>query len=204
MALVGALRTFGAPAPLTLGVRPLMTCMLPAPINRGTSEVESFESYLLRWPNEYRHVHQAIVETWVYRHWRDFQAWLPLHPLSWHYEAASMTNEEILTISHVGDWPQTLCYWGNDLLDGTQRRKTWLGHYMLNNGTTPAPIIVAKHAGQVFHPRERGERMVEPYQIIEGHMRLAYLQAMIRRSHSTLTASHTVLVATIPNSATAD
>jgi len=32
MALVGALRTFGAPAPLTLGVRPLMLPVTPRPI----------------------------------------------------------------------------------------------------------------------------------------------------------------------------
>ncbi len=176
-----------------------MINLLPEPINWGNFDVEPFESYLLRWPNEYRHVHRVIIETWVYRHWSDFQAWLPLHPMSWHYDTASMSNDEILTISHIGDWPQILQYWGDDLLNGTLRRKTWLGCYMLENGTAPAPIIVAKQAGQFFHPRERGERMVEPYQIIEGHMRLAYLQAMIRKSYSTLSARHSVIVATIPN-----
>ena len=42
---------------------------------------------------------------------------------------------------------QTLTYWGDDLLDVPMRRPTWLGQFMLESGTTPSPIVVAKGRG---------------------------------------------------------
>ena len=174
--------------------------MLPKPKNWGSFEVEPFESYLHRLPDQYRYIHQAVIKDWVYRHWREFQQWLPLHPLSWHYEIVEMTNDEVMMISHTDDWPQRLRYWGDDLLDGSQRCETWLGRHMLEKGTTSVPMIVLKSAGIWIHPRSHNKHyMVEPYQIVEGHMRLAYLQSMIRRSHPTLSCKHEVLVCSIPD-----
>lgn len=139
------------------------------------------------------------METWIYRHWRDFQWWLPLRPLEWQYELKVLSCDEIMTIAHVGDWMKTLDQWGDDLFDGGDRRGTWLGRNMLEAGTTPKPMIVALNAGAWSHPREhRAPRMREPFQLIEGHMRLAYLRGMIRRSHALLKPAHEVFVATLP------
>ncbi len=170
--------------------------MIPQPYRHGTTEQEAFADYIRRWPAQYAKIPETVIETWIYRHWINFQAWLPLQPLSWAYAVASMSNEEVLRISHVNDWPKILDYWGDDLFDGTSRRKTWLGGHMLESGTTPAPIIVALDAGSYVHPREQ-KNMCTPYQLIEGHMRLAYLQAMIRREHRNLQLSHTVVIATL-------
>ena len=171
---------------------------LPAPRNWGTFQVEPFAEYRLRWPKKYSKVPDEVIETWIYRHWREFQAWLPLLPLDWKYEIVSMKSEEILTVGHVGEWMTTLKYWGDDLLDGRQRKITWLGRFMLQQGTTPSPIIVARNAGAWDHPREHANPMREPLQLIEGHMRLAYLQALIRRTHPSVQASHKVVIATLP------
>ncbi|PHV23779.1 hypothetical protein CSQ92_12775 [Janthinobacterium sp. BJB446] len=150
-----------------------------------------------RWPAQVAHVPEVVIETWIYRHWNDFQAWLPLEPLSWEYEVATLSSEEILRIGHVKDWPKILEGWGDQLFNDKHRMNTWLGRHMLDSGTTPAPIIIALNAGAHMHPRER-RNMCTPYQLIEGHLRLAYLQAMIRRPHEKLQLSHTVIIATLP------
>ncbi len=172
---------------------------VPKPKNYGSHDVESFDEYQKRLPGEFKAVPKVIVESWIYRHWREFQEWLPLRPLEWKYTLVSMPSAEIMRISHVSDWPGTLQFWGDDLFVGSCRKDTWLGKFMLGHGTTPLPMIVAIDAGHVGHPRERGLPMKTPYQIIEGHMRLAYLQSMIRRKHETLASTHDVFVAEIPS-----
>jgi hypothetical protein len=172
---------------------------VPKPKNFASIDLESFEDYRARLSAEFDVVPDSVIETWIYRHWPEFQEWLPLRPLEWKYTLVSMSSSEVMRISHVSDWPAILQYWGDDLLDGTFRKNTWLGRYMLEYGTTPAPMIVAINAGGWGHPREGRRTMREPYQIVEGHMRLAYLQALIRRSHVTLAATHKVFLAELPS-----
>lgn len=171
---------------------------IPKPIGYGSFEVEPFQAYRARLPVDFDRVPDLVIETWIYRHWSDFQAWLSLRPLEWQYALVPMPSAEIRRISHVGGWPDTLKSWGDDLLDGGSRKNTWLGRHMLAQGTTPAPMIVATNAASYEHPRERGFAMAEPYQIIEGHMRLAYLQALIRREHPIVKNSHDVFVVELP------
>jgi hypothetical protein len=172
---------------------------LPEPRDWGTFNVEPFAEYYQRWPEACANVPAQVVETWIYRHWRDFQAWIPLSSQSWEHDLQSLSSDQVMTICHVAAWPETLRYWGDDLFDGRHRRKTWLGRAMLESGTTPAPIIVAQGAGKFRHPRERGRPPLrEPYQLIEGHMRLAYLQGMIRRGYPETRSNHDVFVATLP------
>ena len=128
--------------------------MIPRPNQYGTFEQEAFADYLGRWPAEYAKIPEAAIEMWIYRHWNEFQEWLPLEPLSWEYAVVEMSNEEISNIGHVRVWATTLEYWGSDLFDGGNRKDTWLGRYMLAAGTTPAPMIVAVNAGSHVHPRE--------------------------------------------------
>lgn len=173
---------------------------IPAPHGWGTNHVESFVDYRQRWPKRYEHIPDCVIETWIHRHWGQFKEWLPLCPLDWTYELHEMSSREILTIGHVANWMSILTGWGNDLLDRDSRKATWLGRFMLEQGTTPAPIIVAQNAGHWPHPRVPDEKMHEPLQLIEGHMRLAYLRALIQRRHSTVKATHSVIIATLPPS----
>jgi hypothetical protein len=177
---------------------------IPAPRDWGTFDVEPFDQYRVRWPKKYNNVPDVVIETWIHRHWREFQAWLPLRPLDWNYEPREFTSEEVLSVDHVGDWMQTLTYWGDDLLDGPMRKTTWLGKFMLESGTTPSPIIIAQGAGCWQHPREHGRHMKEPLQLIEGHMRLAYLRALILRQHPSLRPLHQFVLATLPPASPGD
>jgi hypothetical protein len=175
---------------------------IPEPKNWGEVDQEPFETYYERWPAEYAHVPALVVETWIHRHWRDFQMWRHMRPLSWIYELRRMTSDDVMNIRHVDTWPETLRYWGDDLMTGRSRQKTWLGGAMLASGTTPMPIIVAQDAGKYSHPRGHKPPFQEPYQLIEGHMRLAYLQAMIRHAHTKLQSHHHVFVARLPDDLT--
>lgn len=162
-------------------------------------EVEPFESYFARWPKSLAAMPKSIIEDWVYRHWRDFSAyWLDLEPHTWSYELAQFPNECILSIGHVGRWIADLDAEGVEYVSDAPRSKTKLAQYMLREGTFPVPILVAENAGAVVHPRTRGERMKEPYQLIEGHCRLACLRGMIQARHPNLLQVHRVWVATIP------
>jgi hypothetical protein len=52
----------------------------------GNSEVESFRDYYSRWPSELSAIPEAIVEDWIYRHWRDFNNhWIKLEPHTWSF-----------------------------------------------------------------------------------------------------------------------
>jgi len=118
--------------------------------------------------------------------------------MDWNYRQGLIDNDAVMQVGHVRDWMSTLDYWGNDLIDGPSRRETWLGRYMLETGTTPTPIIVATNAGGRKHPREHDAQMVSPMQLIEGHMRLAYLRALIRHQHPNVKQHHEVIFATLP------
>jgi len=68
---------------------------------------------------------------------------------------------------------------------------------MLKHGTVPAPILVFENGGEINHPRGLpNEKFCVPYQLIEGHMRTAYLRGMIHENYKILQSQHLVLVAT--------
>lgn len=173
--------------------------LVPAPEGWGDARVESFASYYSRWPDEYKNVPADVVEHWIYRHWGDVQCWEDLRPLEWEYLPTIFTNSDVMKISHVDDWPETLKYWGDDLIEKNMRRETWLGKFMLQHGTTPCRMLVCENGGDVEHPRERGWKMTTPYQIVEGHMRLAYLQALIRYGVESSRGSHELYLVRLPH-----
>ncbi|WP_230439251.1 hypothetical protein, partial [Xanthomonas campestris] len=110
---------------------------------------------------------------------------------------SNLTNAEIMHIGHFDEWLETLDYWGDELFRDQIRRSTWLATYMLTNGTSPVPIIVAANSSGLMHPKGATMRS---NQLIEGHMRLAYLRGMIRQNHTSLRQSHLVWLLSLPNS----
>jgi hypothetical protein len=100
-----------------------------------------------------------------------------------------------MDIGHVGDWLDTLDYWGDELTRNQQRRNTWLAKFMLTNGAAPAPIVVATNALGCEHPRGGAMKNL---QLVEGHIRLAYLRSMIRHGHPKLQADHTIWTLELP------
>ena len=169
-----------------------MLVKAPPVSNFGTIEVESFHSYLKRWPKGLSNFPPCVIENWVYRHWADFEVlWLKFDLQAFRFEATRLSNTQVMAIGHFDDWFRTLDFWGDDLFTDKLRRNTWLGAYMLEQGTLPAPIIVAVNAFGIKHPLE-GEPLKTPTHLIEGHMRLAYLRGMIRHGHSSLKPLHPV------------
>lgn len=166
----------------------------PEVIGHGSFQVESFGDYRARWPSELSAFPECLIENWVYRHWGQFRTeWMPQGALHWRYEKRSFSNDQIIQIAHFEGDLRTMDYWGDQLFVDRARRETWLAKYMLEHGTTPAPILVLKAGANVRHPRafER-EKILEPFQIIEGHMRLSYLRGMIRHKFPALRESHDV------------
>ena len=135
--------------------------MYPEVINYGSTDSESFNDYYQRWPKALKNIPKQVVESWIHRHWAQFQDWIPLKPETWSYELCELTNTEVLEISHVNDWPLQLEVWGRDLFRGSHRKTTWLGKYMLEHGTTPVPIIVGKNFGEQSHPVEFGDEKMK-------------------------------------------
>jgi hypothetical protein len=165
----------------------------------GDLDVESFEDYYARWPEELATIPRSIVEDWIHRHWVDFRNhWMQLNPHRWDYTLESFSNADILSIGHIGGWIPELDAEGVEYVSGKPRSKANFARYMLSVGTFPVPILVAQRAGQIIHPRGNGEFMKEPYQLIEGHCRLACMRGMIKSEYPILKASHNVWVANIP------
>ena len=158
---------------------------------------EPFETYIQNWPQTLSNFPESVIRQWVYRHWRDFQnRWIGWDLPRFRFVEATYTNDEIMAIDHISDWLNTLDFWGDELFTNKMRQSTWLATYMLEHGTSPEPIMVAVNAGGLKHP-DRGFPMKSPLQLIEGHMRLAYLRGMIRHKHP-LQSQHRVWNVTLP------
>ncbi|WP_261370028.1 hypothetical protein [Lysobacter antibioticus] len=170
---------------------------VPAVRGYGGHNPESFDDYYKRWPAELSNFPRCVVENWVHRHWQDFESlWLNRSIELFSFEQVSLGNSQVMEIEHTATWLKTLDCWSDGLFKNKARQETWLGKYMLENGTTPAPMIIAPDASGLKHPR--GWPM-HKNQLIEGHMRLAYLRGMIRRSHPTLKSAHIVWHVSMPS-----
>jgi len=124
--------------------------------------------------------------------------WLSSGALEWNYEKKIFDNDQILQIKHHGNWLDTLDFWGDELFKDKMRRETWLAQYMLGKGTTPAPILAFQNGGDIDNPRGLPkEKFCLPYQLIEGHMRTAYLRGMINNNYEKLQSQSEVWVASI-------
>jgi hypothetical protein len=176
--------------------------MFPPVRHYGDINGESFEVYYARWPKTLSNIPRPVVEDWIHRHWSDFHRdWIKLRPQDWIFELSDFTSTQIHSIDHIRTWIPELDAEGVEFVGNAPRSRTRLAQYMLANGTFPVPIIVAKNAGHIIHPRSGGEHMKEPYQLIEGHSRLACIRGMINAQHPRLVATHNVWVVTIPPAA---
>ena len=173
--------------------------MYPKVSGYGNHDTESFDSYFSRWPNALTSIPKEVVEDWIYRHWSCFEDdWIDLAPHTWSFNRATFTNEEIMSIRHIGTWIEDLDLEGAEYVTDMPRGQTSLATFMKKHGTFPVPIIVAKDATHVVHPRSGGEFMKGPLQLIEGHCRLGCIRGMISSGYPTLQKSHQVWLAEIP------
>lgn len=177
----------------------LLLNMLIVPSRIDRSEVkESFESYYSRWPKELENVPEDVVRHWIYYHNECFLGFDGVYDLSkWVFKKERFSNVRILDVLHYPDELKHMDSIGERFLAGVLAGYD-TADYMLKNGTFPCPIIVAHNAGEYRHHRGlEGESMLEPYHLIEGHRRLSFLRAMIKRNHKALKKEHDVWLVTI-------
>ncbi len=137
----------------------------------------------------------CVLEQWAYRHSEQFDQdywWLGFDGLTFNLE--SWANSEIMRL--IGSkMLDTQDYWGDELVirKDKMRSSTWLAQYFLTYKTWPKPIIILRNSLALKNPD--GHSLAEPYHLLEGHMRLAYLRAHIRHKIEGTPKSHGVWVA---------
>lgn len=161
-------------------------------------ETEPFEDYFDRFPEELANIPENVAKNWFWHHNRQAVKFSEFYAFeNWEFELCVFDNDEIMEIKHFEHDLNLLDAKGEEFLKGKLRGYD-TADYMLENGTSPCPIIVAKNAsGHIHHQSNEANYMLEPYHLIEGNRRLAYLRAMIRNNYERLQDSHEVWVVTI-------
>lgn len=173
--------------------------MFPQVQRYGDIDSESVDAYYRRWPAYLAQIPKEVVQDWIHRHWRDFRNhWQDLNPQDWLFSLRRYSTAQVMAIDHIGTWIRELDAEGVEFVGTQPRSQTRLAQHMRQHGTFPVPIIVAHAAGHVVHPRSAGEPMKEPYQLIEGHSRLACLRGMVNARWTTLQDDHLVWEVAIP------
>ena len=153
---------------------------------------ETQQEYLGRMADVVPNIPPDVLEQWLFRHWRGFESnwsWLDLSQVSF--------RQEVWSTERVFRQIDSLCM---DLILGLSERlksnryvqSSWLGHFMLEEGTWPNPIIVLQNTDNLRNPYGK---ILRPFNLLEGHHRLAYFIAMKQLSHQALQHEHTVWLA---------
>ena len=131
---------------------------------------EPFDVWHPRVMHRIPHVPPCVAENWLHRHWGlSPYYWLPLARLR--FEKQRWANAKVLGIGE-GLEPRWSPGWGEELgRQGSVHNQMWLGRYMLEHRTWPAPIIVLDNSAGLVDPF--GERLAR-FHLIEGHMRSAF------------------------------
>lgn len=155
-----------------------------------TLELEPFSEVMPRLKLALPNFPLCVLEQWTYRHFIDFcykYWWLNYDEL--YFEKVMFDTNKIMEIKT--DFLGTQDYWGDDFINnpGFRAEKTWLGAYMNKEKTWPKPIIVFDTQANKY-PLE--EELFMPYHLLEGHMRLAYMRALIRHKIEGVSEFHEV------------
>ncbi|MFA6815771.1 MAG: hypothetical protein WCS73_05700 [Lentisphaeria bacterium] len=167
-----------------------------APKGYGNIDSEPFKEYEERIKPYLPNIPSCVLEQFFHRHWNDVLStwsWIGLKELK--FEKLTWKTEKVLEFikSHQ-----------EDLIDSYEKQfetssmfqSSWLGSYMLTNGTWPSPIIVLHNENNIKFPN--GIPLQEPYSLMEGHHRLAYFRFIKKNHPSIIQGVHSLWLAT-PN-----
>ena len=156
---------------------------------------EPFDEVLPRLQKQLPNFPKCVLEQWVYRHFNDFcndYWWLGFD--GFEFELEFWSSEKIYSEvkSNILD---TQDFWGDELFvrKNKLRLTTWLAQYFAENKTWPTPIIVLKNNLSLTRPN--GQALAEPFHLLEGHMRLAYLRGAFRNKIEGMPKEHPIWVA---------
>ena len=158
----------------------------------GGMETESFGAYLKRWPAALSNFPEDVIREWVWRHWDDFERlWVSRGIERFEFQLRQYDNHTILDIGRFDSWDDLAAR----QLDPKGDLDFWVGRYMTEHGTFPAPIIAATNSEGLTHPRG----MPMPARLlIEGHRRLGMLRGLLALGFPGVQAMHSVWELTLP------
>ncbi|MFM4826727.1 hypothetical protein ACEUDJ_17880 [Aeromonas bivalvium] len=151
---------------------------LLAPLNfRDERRTEPLPDYLARVVPLVPAIPENVLAQWIYRHWRGFESnWSFLDLASHRFECEHWPTDRIIEqidsrhMEVIARWQELFCH-------NRYVRRSWLGADMLSRGSWPEPIIVL--ASGVDSRYSDDPLLPQPYCLLEGHHRLAYLRAMV-------------------------
>ncbi|MGL5128838.1 MAG: hypothetical protein ACRC7D_11965 [Aeromonas popoffii] len=148
-----------------------------APLNfRDERKTEHLPDYLDRVAPRVPFIPHNVLSQWIYRHWRGFESnWSFLDLARHRFECEQWPTSRVLTQTGSRHM-EVIDRWGEMLRHNRYVRRSWLGEYMLTQGTWSEPIIVLATAPDSRYPD--GQLLPQPYCLLEGHHRLAYLRCM--------------------------
>ncbi|OEE56643.1 MULTISPECIES: hypothetical protein [Vibrio] len=169
----------------------------------------SFDDFYKLIPEELSNFPESVLRQWVYEHGKgdgDVVDALNLIPnlSQWDFQLVELSNAEIESIKHYPYDEKRLLEKGEWWVRSGRHSAPAFCNFMLEQGTTPAPLIVARNASNHSHPilefRYPGHEgpMLKPLHLLEGNRRFALLRAMINKGTASLKDKHSVWVVTFP------
>ena len=154
---------------------------------------ESFESFLKCIEPVLPNFPENILQHWVYRHFDFFCSdfwWLGYDKLSFRKE--KFNKEQILSIQSK-KMEMINAFSAGFLSPDSGQRKSYLGQYMWEKKLWPEPIIVLDVINSNLI---NSKKVCKPFHLLEGHMRLSYMRALIQESFQDVPDEHEVWIAT--------
>lgn len=162
---------------------------LMKPVGYGSWDCESFETYEKRCAPLLPNFPTDVLETWIYRHHSDAfsdYGWIGFKTLI--FEKQSWPTHQILQQISASD-ERMVNGWAFQLQNKANFRRSWLGAYMINNGTWPVmPVVINNLVGL---QKPNGEALTR-FHLAEGHHRLPYLRALVENPEWTAKDEHQI------------
>ena len=154
---------------------------------------DCFEEFRNRFLYFFPNFPNDVIKEWAYRHFDDFCShywYLDFQSFLFHKK-----HFDIRTIVNLKTrmTDSELKTWGNNYLNREELhlQGNWLFNYMSTHPTWPQPIIVLDTS---TCPINKQEKLHKPYHLLEGHMRLAIIQAKMRNNEWVLPTHEVWLV----------
>lgn len=166
-----------------------------APHRYGDHHVEPLQSYVERIRPLLPNYPDDVLEQWLYRHWhcvRETWSWLGLHALS--FVKVIWPASQIYSQVKSGN-QEAIDGWSQQFRREHILRESYVGKFMLQHRTWPVPPIVVRNDHGLTMPH--GLKLGEPYNLLEGHHRLAYLRSMYEYGSLNPCHVHPLWVATV-------
>lgn len=145
-------------------------------LDEWDSPIETPEAYAQRVQQTLPNFPISVITQWFYEHHQTIEEHAGLDYPSLHFELVSVTSE-ILELPCLRDH-ETVAQYRDYYLKGTDSaRMNRLGSYIVEHGTWPVPPLLFDNPDGRF-VASWGFKYSIPYDLLEGHHRLAVLYAL--------------------------